>query len=208
MEKGRTVIYIDAGGVTHEALVIAANALNPGLLSIVYVDVMAPDGDNLKKVFDIAHADTKKENNPNLPSYALNAWKEYYEEHAVIPPDHPNFDHPFKQPDLATNGQPIPIDRPITSAFEKAHQQFSDLSKEDTDELKALSGSGGLAAQPVTTTEDLQAAIEGITDKNVGGEIDVTLHGKTESAQQFVADEMKATQDGGDPPNCQPGQLC
>lgn len=253
-QKGRTVIYIDPTGVTHEALVFSFNVLNAGLLDLVYVDTKRPDNDNIVKVFSIEHVDAKKETNPDLPAYPLNAWKEYYEEHQVIPPDHPNFDHPFKKPDLGLNGQPIPAVRPITDAVTKAHQE--QLSQEDADELKALSGSGGLAAgigpqrndviipegakvamadgsfkshdelkvgdmilgadgkvltvagepekvkqkefrveiPPVTTTDGLQDAIEGIA--GASGE------------QSVVSDPSAPQQDGGDPPNCQPGQLC
>lgn len=254
---GETVIYIDATGKTHEALVFGQNVLHPNLLDLVYVDENAPANDNIKKVFAIDHHEAKKETNPDLPAYPLNAWKEYYENHQVIPPDHPNFDHKFAPKVLGLNGQPLPTERPLTDAFAKTHKEMQALSKEDSDELAALSGSGGMAAMPdprniytasalraprpdticaecgnpamahtiaaakgdvamdhdfvekvttppdppptpVTSTEDLQKAIEGITDKT-GGPTPETPGDPTVPAPQ---------QDGDDPPNCQPGQLC
>lgn len=264
-QKGRTVIYIDPAGVTHEALVFAFNVLNPKLLDLVYVDAKAP-GDGITKVFSIEHADQKKETNPELPVYPLNAWKEYYEDHQVIPPDHPNFDHPFRAKELALNGQPIPIERPITQAFESSYKEMQSLSKEDTDELAALSGSGGLAAggavasqdpvltEKVESTEGLQAAIEGITgtetlpggigqkftdvtttipegakvamvdgsfkdpsEIKVGDQVLTDTGGKVVTftpttpapiENAVVPEVVDTPQDGGDPPNCQPGQLC
>ncbi len=123
MEKGKTVVYIDPAGVPHDALVLAENGLNPGFVTLAYVDLQAPESTNLKTVFDVPHFTdgSKDETNPAKPRYALNAWREHDEAHLGIPADHPHFDHPFKPADVAQNGEPIPVSRPVTEAMEAAH---------------------------------------------------------------------------------------
>lgn len=96
MQKAKLVIYIDPNGVEHEALVRAVNPLNEGFATLVYVDDKAPESDNLKTVFDVAHHhdESKDENHPDLPRFVLNCWKDVAEAHEAIPPEHPHFDHP------------------------------------------------------------------------------------------------------------------
>lgn len=78
MKKGTTVIYVDPAGKEHEALVKALNGLNEGFITVTYIDVDAPEAENLKTVFDIAHMShsSKDESNPGLPRTVLNAWRE------------------------------------------------------------------------------------------------------------------------------------
>jgi hypothetical protein len=143
--NGRIVAFIDVAGVSHLALVAAVNGLHPDRLTLVYIDQKAPDTDNIKKMFDVVHASdsSKDENNPAKPRYVFNAWRELDESHLSLPRDHPNFDHPFKRQDVAQNGVPIPIDRPVTDALDAAHLET--LDPDDATELAALSGSGGMA---------------------------------------------------------------
>jgi hypothetical protein len=123
MKKGTTVIFIDPAGVEHDALVFAENGMNPGLLSVLFIDMSAPDQDNAKRVYDIPHFSdsSKDEINPELPRYAVNCYKEYGEAHLVPPADHPMFDHAFKSADVAQNGERIPVSRPLTEAAEADH---------------------------------------------------------------------------------------
>jgi hypothetical protein len=270
--NGRIVAFIDVAGVSHLALVAAVNGLHPDRLTLVYIDPKGPDTDNIKKMFDVVHASdsSKDENNPAKPRYVFNAWRELDESHLSLPRDHPNFDHPFKRQDVAQNGVPIPIDRPVTDALDAAHLET--LDPDDATELAALSGSGGMVAPPQCTpgcefepghtlehpcgkdlgntetapsdaekalaatnfelaqkveaqdatiaqlTEQLNQRptdppvdeltevrrmasagepliqvpppVDAITPENVNGEIDVTLHGKTEPAEQFVTETI------------------
>jgi hypothetical protein len=98
--KATTVIYVDARGLEHDALVRAVNGLNPGYIDLAYVDADAPEGENLKTVFAVPHMDddSQKETNPALPTIHLHVWKEHYRIHTEPASDHPMFDHPFAAP--------------------------------------------------------------------------------------------------------------
>jgi hypothetical protein len=123
-KKQDAVIYIDGYGREHDALVTAVNEREQGFVTLVYVDVNAPEPENVKKLFDIAHVShaSKQEPNPDLPSYDVNAWKQRGELHRALPADHPAFDHPFLLPKLDEAGNVIPIDRPKTVAEVQSHQ--------------------------------------------------------------------------------------
>jgi hypothetical protein len=118
MKKASVVIFIDGRGVSHEALVTACkqrieytdarknkqvnfNEVAGGgrdcVVSGVYVDRASRQQDPTLKFFDVPHYSdpSRQDNNPGVPSYQLNCWKEVDEEHTEIPSDHPNFDHPF-----------------------------------------------------------------------------------------------------------------
>lgn len=123
-KKQDAVVYIDGYGREHDALVTAVNEREQGFVTLVYVDVNAPEPENVKKLFDIAHVshESKQEPNPDLPSYDVNAWKQRGELHRALPEDHPAFDHPFLLPKLDESGNVIPIDRPKTVAEVQSHQ--------------------------------------------------------------------------------------
>jgi len=144
VKKSDPVFYIDPFGRDHVALVFALNGLNPGYLSVVYIDQAAPENDNLKRVFDIPHMtdDSRQETrtvpvsdpqaraagevvvdgNPDLPTYHVNCWKEIDEDHRRLPQDHPAFDHPFAAPETDKEGQVIPKSRPEYEADVRRHQ--------------------------------------------------------------------------------------
>jgi hypothetical protein len=121
MKKAQSVIYCDAKGLEHEALVIATNPFHPHHLSLVYVDEAAPEDNNVVKKFDVTHVSKIKEANPDLPTYHGNCWKEYFENSKPLPPDHPAYDHPH-QKTHDEQGQRIPVARPAYDADIEAHQ--------------------------------------------------------------------------------------
>jgi len=129
MQKGKAVIFVDALGKEHSALVTALNVAHEGYVSLIYIDAGAPEADNIKTASDVPHISdaSRADSNPDLPSYPLNAWKEPGEEHRALPADHPQFDHPFKQPELDEQGNPIPVARPAYEADVAAHQDVATL---------------------------------------------------------------------------------
>lgn len=56
MKKTEYVLYTDPSGKEHDALVTGLNGLHEGYATVVYVDEDAPESDNIKKVFDVAHS--------------------------------------------------------------------------------------------------------------------------------------------------------
>jgi hypothetical protein len=129
--KAGKVIYIDQAGREHEALVTAMNGMHDGFVSLIYIDPRAPEAENVRKVFDVAHVShpSKDESNPNLPRYVINAWKEPWESHLALPSDHVAFDHPFRPVDVDQDGIPIPISRPEYEAQVAAHRAGPDVAK-------------------------------------------------------------------------------
>jgi hypothetical protein len=123
VEKSHSVVYVDGLGREHEALVTAVNGLHPGLVTLVFVDVNAPEPENVKKIFDVAHMSQITEPNPDLPNYQVNCWKEFYENHRALPADHPAFDHPAKAAEYDEQGARIMPERPLTMADVMAHQE-------------------------------------------------------------------------------------
>jgi hypothetical protein len=130
VEKSHSVVYVDGLGREHEALVTAVNGLHPGLVTLVFVDVNAPEPENVKKIFDVAHMSQITEPNPDLPNYQVNCWKEFYENHRALPADHPAFDHPAKAAEYDEQGSRIVPERPLTMADVMAHQESKCASAE------------------------------------------------------------------------------
>jgi hypothetical protein len=121
MQKARMVIYIDANSKEHEALVSAAKRhssyrdrngdkhelftplthLETGaddcVVSGLYINPELAEADSVVRFYDVPHFTdpSRVEPNPALPSYQLNCWKDFYEEHTALPADHAHFDHPF-----------------------------------------------------------------------------------------------------------------
>jgi hypothetical protein len=54
--KAHQVIHIDQVGTEHEALVTALNGMHDGFVSLIFIDPQAPEAENVKKVYDVAHA--------------------------------------------------------------------------------------------------------------------------------------------------------
>jgi hypothetical protein len=160
MQKARTVLYIDAKGFEHEALVTALNGLHEGYLSLVYIDDKAEEADNVKKVFDIPHLSddsrqetrevamsdqaqnrglTVLEGNLHLPTYHVNCWKEVGEAHKPFPADHPQFDHPFEEAKFDEHGVHQPKARPEFDA---------DIVQHLTGPVDQADGAGNKEAEP------------------------------------------------------------
>jgi hypothetical protein len=121
MKVNDSVIYIDPQGVERNALVAAINGLHEGVIDLVYVDANS----EVQKKFGIVHAsdESKQENNPDLPSYQLNAYKLPGEEHKALPSDHPAFDHPFKAAEKDDDGNVIAQSRPEYEAEVSEHKE-------------------------------------------------------------------------------------
>ena len=134
--KRDTVIYCDAKGKEHDALVFAVNPMNPTYQSLVYVDEAKPESDNVVKVFDVRHMDTISEPNPALPTYHLNCWKEKWTSSNALPADHPAYDHPHL-PTSDQDGKAIPHDRPEYDAHIAAHVAARQPSAADLDVVAA-----------------------------------------------------------------------
>ena len=120
--KGNFVVYLDQVGKEHSALVTAMNPLNEGFVTLIYIDPHAPEGDNVRKLFDVRHISKVRETNPALPTYHLNAWKEPGESHTALPSDHPALDNPLAPVDVDRNGHRIPVARPEYDAQVTAHR--------------------------------------------------------------------------------------
>lgn len=148
MQKGKNVLYVDSFGVEHDALVTAVNGLNLGFVTLVYVDMKAPEASNLITKFDVPHVSDKSqdENNPALPRYTLNVWKDAGEEHKAPPADHPIFDHPAKKPDIDQDGNPIQVERPLYEAEVAAHE----APAPEPDVTAALDAAGPAPADDTT----------------------------------------------------------
>lgn len=129
------VIYVDRKGVAHNALVLQPDT--DEIISLIYVTA---DG-VAKTEFGVHHksSDAKRENNPNVPEYILNCWKEKDEDHPAIPVDHPMFDHPFELKTKDEAGRVIQKPRPLTQAA--------------IDEHVAHLGATETAPEPETTKE-------------------------------------------------------
>jgi hypothetical protein len=120
--KGNFVVYLDQVGKEHSALVTAMNPLNEGFVTLIYIDQNAPEGDNIRKLFDVRHLSRVKEANPTLPTYHVHCWKSVGESHTALPPDHPALDNPLAPIDVDKNGNRVPIARPEYDAQVAAHR--------------------------------------------------------------------------------------
>lgn len=73
MEKEQVIIYIDAKGVEHTALLVAKDQRHEGFVSLVYIN-----GGVAQRLDSVVHESdpSKDEANPDLKRIALNCWKE------------------------------------------------------------------------------------------------------------------------------------
>jgi len=124
--KTHAVTYVDGYGKEHDAIVTAVNVMNPGFLSLAFVDANAEERDNVVHKYDVPHrAIAPREQNPNLPQYDVNCWKDVEEPHAKLPEDHAAFDHPFVLPEKTETGDVIPKPRPKFAAAVHEHMKTS-----------------------------------------------------------------------------------
>jgi len=159
--KGTSVIYIDPFGGEHDAIVTAENGLHPGFLSLVYVDVKAPEADNVRKLFDIPHMDARvnTETNPDLPDYHVNVWKDYDEDHDAPPSDQAQHEHPFKfQADKLREHQEEP--RPTDGEDEMKARAAASAAAAGNDSSPASEAPALPSAADLDTVADEQKAAE------------------------------------------------
>ena len=137
-------IYIDPAGVSHEAMVTATNPMNEDVLDLVYVDPK----EGIKQVFGIHHIghDSKKEPNPELPDYQLNAWKNPGEDHNQLPADHPGNDHPFATKEQKDRVKGIAPKPPIQAPDVTVEQQ--PVTEKEPDVIAELETAGPAPAEP------------------------------------------------------------
>ena len=126
MKMNDEVRYIDIKGVEHNALVSGFDARTEGVIDLIYVEA---NGYVMTKyaVPHVSH-ESRKENNADLPSYPLNAYKMPDEEHKAIPSDHPIHDHPFAAKEKDDDGNVIEKPRPMYEADVQAHQVGPDVA--------------------------------------------------------------------------------
>lgn len=201
-QKTDRVIYIDPKGVPHNALVVAANGLNPGYLTLVYIDPKADERENVKQAFDVPHMDDNsrqevrtvqdptqpwnpkallQEGNPDLPTIHLNCWKMQWEAHEAPASDHPMFDHPFAPRPTDEDGRPMEKARPEYDEQVAAHQ---------------ASQAANQAALPSAADLDATAADQTTADATKGeGLLGKVAHG-VEKGAEAVADAAKKVADG------------
>jgi hypothetical protein len=119
MNVNEVVVYLDAKGVPHNALVKSLNQLHDGFVSVSYQDAEGRTID----VYDVPHMDheSRQEPNPDLPTFHINCWKYPDEDHNVAPKDHPMFDHRFAPPTKDNDGRIVPKPRPLLDAVVAEH---------------------------------------------------------------------------------------
>lgn len=125
---GKYVVYVDAAGVEHDALVSGVNGLHEGVLDLVFVSA-----GEVETRYGVVHIsdESKQENNPELPAYHLNVWKGRYEDHLAPPADHANFDHPFRPAPKDDVGHRVAIARPETEKQAGDYQKFLESVAEE-----------------------------------------------------------------------------
>lgn len=192
--KATSVTYLDAKGQPHEALVTAVNPLNPGYLSLVYVDESRPDADNVVKLGDVRHLDTISEPNPALPTYHLNCWKECCTPSNSLPADHPAYDHPHL-PTTDADGNPIPVDRPLHDADIAAHQLQTGYDPSSEGEPAVAVEPEAAPSTPRLTEDQRISALEAQV-ADLKAELAATTEGK-DAALQSVADADARSGSGG-----------
>lgn len=149
--NGDLKIYIDPAGVSHNALVTAPNPASPDVLDLVYVHPT----DGIKQVYGILPATdpSKKENNPDLPSYPLNAWKNPGDDHLQLPADHPNNDHPFATEEQKARAKGIQLVAPIQRTDVTVEDQPPTPKKPDVTTQLQNAGPAPVPDPPPTSDE-------------------------------------------------------
>jgi hypothetical protein len=117
------IIFIDGKGQSFNALVKSSRDDGHGEPLVTLIYNAPPTGEPIELI-DVPHIShpSRKENNPELPSYPLHAWKHEDEEHLEIPADHPVHDHYNEQPTRDSEGNIVPKRRPLHEAHIAAHR--------------------------------------------------------------------------------------
>jgi hypothetical protein len=127
------IAFIDRKGQSFNALVKSSRESGHGepLVTLIY---NAPPTGEPQEVIDVPHIShpSRQENNPELPSYPLHAWKHEEEEHRELPEDHPVHDHFNEQPQKDEQGKIIPKKRPHYEAHIQQHRAEKGFETEFT----------------------------------------------------------------------------
>jgi len=148
------ILFIDAKGVSHNARVQSFREHRDQKQELVHDEPLvtlnynAPPTGEPQTLIDVPHIShpSRQENNPELPSYPLHAWKYEDEEHLQVPADHPLHDHLNEQPKLDEQGKVIPKRRPHYEMHQRMHQARTRLG----DSFEHNGPDGG-AQHPVKT---------------------------------------------------------
>lgn len=131
MRKNDNIVFIDHKGVSHNMRVESFREHRDGKGELIHDEPlvtgnynMPPTGEPMTLI-DIQHIShpQRQDNNPELPSYPLHAWKYEEEEHLELPADHPVHDHFNEQPKLDGQGKVIPKSRPHYEAHIWRHRE-------------------------------------------------------------------------------------
>lgn len=137
MRNNDNIVFIDAKGVSHNARVQSFREHRDDKGKIVHDEPLvtlnynAPPTGEPTTLIDVPHIDhpSRQENNPDLPSYPLHAWKYEDKDHLEVPADHPLHDHFNEQPVKDDQGNVIPKKRPIYESHIATHRQSKGASK-------------------------------------------------------------------------------
>lgn len=132
MKKNDNIIFIDHKGASHNMRVESFREHRDGTGNLVHDEPLvtgnynAPPTGEPVTLIDIQHIShpQRQDSNPDVPSYALHAWKREHEEHLELPPDHPVHDHFNEQPKLDGQGKPMPKHRPHYEAHIQEHREL------------------------------------------------------------------------------------
>jgi hypothetical protein len=189
MNINDVVVYIDAKGVPHNALVKALNQLHEGFISVGYQDNEGRTVD----VNDVPHMshESRQELNPDLPTFHINCCKYADEDHNRAPKDHPMFDHPFAPPTLDNDGRIIAKPRP---EFEKVVAEHQAGKAEAAPETKLpQGGTSGLKIETKNYTDGSSATGPAPLPDQSPAQQDAAKAALSLPAQQAAASEPDVT---------------
>lgn len=130
MRNNDNIVFIDHKGASHNAIVQSFREHRDGKNELIHHEPLvtlnynAPPNGEPATLIDIPHIDHphRQDNNPDLPSYPLHAWKYEEEDHLELPADHPVHDHFNEQPKRDEHGNIVPKRRPLHEAHIAAHR--------------------------------------------------------------------------------------
>lgn len=131
MRNNENIIFIDHKGKSHNARVQSFREHRDAKDALIHHEPLVtlnynggPGGEPVTLI-DVPHIShpNRQENNPDLPSYPLHAWKREEEEHLELPGDHPVHDHFNEQPARDEHGNIVPKRRPLHEAHIAAHRE-------------------------------------------------------------------------------------
>lgn len=130
MRNNENIIFVDHKGKSHNARVQSFREHRDAKDALIHHEPLVtlnyngrPGGEPLTLI-DVPHIShpSRQENNPELPSYPLHAWKYEHEEHLELPGDHPVHDHFNAQPERDGEGNIVPKRRPLHEAHIREHR--------------------------------------------------------------------------------------